>query len=170
MNFKKTILLLFIAFSVNTFAQKKQTETVEKEAINTLLDSWHKAASDANFKDYFNALSENSIYIGTDATENWTKKEFEIWAKPYFDKGKAWSFTALQRNIYFSPDKKLAWFDELLDTQMKICRGSGILEKSNGQWKIKHYVLSMTVPNDNVDEVIKSKESIETKLIEELKK
>ena len=170
MNFKKTILLLFIAFSVNTFAQKKQTETAEKEAINTLLDSWHKAASDANFKDYFNALSENSIYIGTDATENWTKKEFEIWAKPYFDKGKAWSFTALQRNIYFSPDKKLAWFDELLDTQMKICRGSGILEKSNGQWKIKHYVLSMTVPNDNVDEVIKSKESIETKLIEELKK
>ena len=170
MNFKKTILLLFIAFSVNTFAQKKQTETAEKEAINTLLDSWHKAASDANFKDYFNALSENSIYIGTDATENWTKKEFEIWAKPYFDKGKAWSFTALQRNIYFSPDKKLAWFDELLDTQMKICRGSGVLEKSNGQWKIKHYVLSMTVPNDNVDEVIKAKESIEAKLIEELKK
>lgn len=170
MNFKKTILLLFIAFSVNTFAQKKQTETPEKEAINTLLDSWHKAASDANFKDYFNALSENSIYIGTDATENWTKKEFEIWAKPYFDKGKAWSFTALLRNIYFSPDKKLAWFDELLDTQMKICRGSGVLEKSNGQWKIKHYVLSMTVPNDNVDEVIKAKESIEAKLIEELKK
>ena len=170
MNFKKTILLLFIAFSANTFAQKKQTETAEKEAINTLLDSWHKAASDANFKDYFNALSENSIYIGTDATENWTKKEFEIWAKPYFDKGKAWSFTALQRNIYFSPDKKLAWFDELLDTQMKICRGSGVLEKSNGQWKIKHYVLSMTIPNDNVNEVIKAKESIEAKLIEELKK
>jgi len=170
MNFKNTILLLFIAFSVTTFAQKKQTETAEKEAINTLLDSWHKAASDANFKAYFNALSENSIYIGTDATENWTKKEFEIWAKPYFDKGKAWSFTSLQRNIYFSPDKKLAWFDELLDTQMKICRGSGVLEKSNGQWKIKHYVLSMTVPNDNVDEVIKAKESIEAKLIEELKK
>jgi len=170
MNFKKTILLLFIAFSTSTFAQKKQTETAEKEAINTLLNSWHKAASDANFKDYFNALSENSIYIGTDATENWNKKEFEIWAKPYFDKGKAWSFTALQRNIYFSPDKKIAWFDELLNTQMKICRGSGILEKSNGQWKIKHYVLSMTVPNDNVDEVIKAKESIETKLIEELKK
>lgn len=170
MNFKKTILLLIIAFSVNTFAQKQQTEKAEKEAINTLLDSWHKAASDANFKEYFSALSENSIYIGTDATENWTKKEFEIWAKPYFDKGKAWSFTALQRNIYFSPDKKLAWFDELLDTQMKICRGSGVIEKSNGQWKIKHYVLSMTIPNDNVDEVIKAKESIEAKLIEELKK
>jgi hypothetical protein len=29
-----------------------------------------------------------------------------------------------------------AWFDELLDTQMKICRGSGILVKENKQWKI----------------------------------
>jgi len=170
MNFKKTILFLFVAFSTASFAQKKQTEINEKEAINTLLNSWHKAASDANFKEYFSALAENSIYIGTDATENWTKKEFEIWAKPYFDKGKAWSFTALQRNIYFSPDKKLAWFDELLNTQMKICRGSGVLEKSNGQWKIKHYVLSMTIPNDNSDEVIKAKETIETKLIEDLKK
>lgn len=170
MNFKKTILLLVIAFSTATFAQKKQTETAEKEAINTILDSWHNAASHANFKEYFSALAENSIYIGTDATENWTKKEFEIWAKPYFDKGKAWNFTALQRNIYFSPDKKLAWFDELLNTQMKICRGSGVLEKSNGQWKIKHYVLSMTIPNDNSDEVIKAKEAIETKLIEDLKK
>lgn len=170
MNFKKTLLFLVIAFSTTAFAQKKQTQTSEKEAINKQLDSWHKAASDANFKEYFSALAENSIYIGTDATENWTKKEFEIWAKPYFDKGKAWSFTSLERNIYFSTDKKLAWFDELLNTQMKICRGSGVLEKSNGQWKIKHYVLSMTIPNDNSNEVIKAKETIETKLIEDLKK
>lgn len=167
---KKILFLFVITFATNTFAQKKQTETTEKEAINTLLDSWHKAASDANFKDYFEALAENSTYIGTDATENWNKKEFEIWAKPYFDKGKAWSFSALQRNIYFSPDKKLAWFDELLDTQMKICRGSGVLEKTNGQWKIKQYVLSMTIPNDNSDEVIKVKATIENPLVDKLRK
>ena len=50
----------------------------------------------------------------------------------------------------------MAWFDELLDTHMKICRGSGVLvDQGNGQWKIKHYVLSMTVPNENVDEIVK---------------
>jgi hypothetical protein len=32
----------------------------------------------------------------------------------------------------------------LLNTQMKICRGSGVLVKIDGEWKIKHYVLSMT--------------------------
>ena len=167
---KKTLFLIVIAFSLNTFGQKKQTETREIEAINKLLDSWHKAASDANFKNYFDILAENSIFIGTDATENWNKKEFEIYAKPHFDKGKAWSFSALERNIYFSSDKKFAWFDELLSTQMKICRGSGVLEKINGQWKIKQYVLSMTIPNDTSDEVIKAKEAIENLLIEKLKK
>jgi hypothetical protein len=31
-------------------------------------------------------------------------------------------------------------------TQMKICRGSGVVEKINGIWKVKQYVLSVTVP------------------------
>ena len=53
---------------------------------------------------------------------------------------------------------------------MKICRGSGVLEKINGKWKIKQYVLSMTIPNDNIDEVIKIKAPIEDALLLELKK
>lgn len=161
---KKILYFFIFSFTIMATAQD------QKAQINTLLDSWHNDASNADFKNYFDKIADDGIYIGTDATENWTKKEFEVWAKPYFDKGKAWNFTALQRNIYLSPDKKMAWFDELLDTQMKICRGSGILEFKNGKWKIKHYVLSMTIPNDDVDEVIKAKETIENKLIETIKK
>ncbi|MFT5715668.1 MAG: hypothetical protein ACI9WT_002254, partial [Flavobacterium sp.] len=66
---------------------------------------------------------------------------------------------------FFDKSKKIAWFDELLNTQMKICRGSGVVIKIDGEWKIKHYVLSMTVPNKNVDAVIKIKEQIEDKMI-----
>ena len=43
---------------------------------------------------------------------------------------------------------------------MKICRGSGVIQKTKDGWKIKHYVLSMTVPNENVDEVVKVKSKI----------
>ena len=93
-----------------------------------------------------------------------------VWAKPYFDKGKAWNFTSLKRNITFSADGKYAWFDELLDTQMKICRGSGVLEKIGGKWKIRQYVLSMTVPNDVNDQVTAIKARIEDALMTELKK
>lgn len=138
--------------------------------IDFMLNSWHQAAAEANFNNYFNAMTDDAIFIGTDATENWNKQEFIKFAKPFFDKGKAWNFTALERNIYFSSDKKTAWFDELLNTQMKICRGSGVLVlDEKGNWKIKQYVLSMTIPNDHTDEVVKIKSFIEDKEIEKLK-
>jgi hypothetical protein len=141
-----------------------------KSEINLVLNNWHKAAAEANFNNYFNAMTDDAIFIGTDATENWNKSAFIQFAKPYFDKGKAWNFSALERNIYFSSDKKTAWFDELLNTQMKICRGSGVLVvDKNGNWKIKQYVLSMTIPNDHTDEVVKIKSLIEEKEIEKLK-
>ena len=158
-----TLILFCLIATIN--AQEKS-----KEQINNILDSWHKAAAEANFNNYFDKLTDDSVFIGTDATENWNKKGFQEFAKPYFDKGKAWSFTALERNIYFSNDNKIAWFDELLDTQMKICRGSGVLLKTEKGWKIKHYVLSMTIPNDNTNEVIKIKAPIEDALIDKLKK
>ena len=91
------------------------------------------------------------------------------WAKPFFESKKTWNFTSLKRNIYFSADGNYAWFDEVLDTQMKICRGSGVLEKIKGQWKVKQYVLSMTIPNDVVDDVVKIKTPIENSLIQTLK-
>ena len=154
-------------FFLNSFAQNNEKSKVE---ITTLLDNWHKAAADANFDAYFSAMHSESIFIGTDATENWNKEQFIAFAKPYFDKGKAWSFTALERSIYFDKSGKIAWFDELLDTQMKICRGSGVLVKVGKEWKIKHYVLSMTIPNENTSEVIKIKEIIENSIIDKLKK
>ena len=40
---------------------------------------------------------------------------------------------------------------------MKLCRGSGILKLENNKWKVAHYVLSITIPNDNVSEVVKMK-------------
>jgi hypothetical protein len=141
----------------------------ETKAINTLLDDWHVAAAKADHKGYFGKIAEDGIYIGTDATENWDKKAFEAFSKPYFDRGKAWDFKPLERHVYFSKDGKTAWFDELLDTWMKVCQGSGVLEKQGKEWKIKHYVLSMTVPNDAADAVIPIKAKYEDALIEKLR-
>ena len=161
---KKILSLIFL---ISFLAQAQTKETAK---INSVLDSWHKAASEAKFDTYFGMMSDESIFIGTDATENWNKKEFMAFAKPYFDKGKVWSFTALERHVYLDKSRKIAWFDELLNTQMKICRGSGVLIKIKGEWKIKHYVLSMTIPNDNTNQVIKIKEVIENPIIEKMKK
>ena len=49
---------------------------------------------------------------------------------------------------------------------MKICRGSGVLVKVGKQWKIKHYVLSMTIPNETIEDVVKIKSPIEEAIIQ----
>jgi len=142
---------------------------LEKKKINHVLDAWHKAAAEANFEAYFGLMTADAVFLGTDATENWQNQEFKDFSKPYFDKGKAWSFTAVERNIYLSENTDLAWFDELLDTQMKLCRGSGVLQKIDGDWKIAHYVLSIAVPNENVSELIKIKKQKDSLLLIDLK-
>ena len=133
------------------------------------MDAWHKAAAEADFDAYFNLMTTDGVFIGTDATENWQKDAFKEFSKPYFDKGKAWSFSALERNVYVNSTEDFAWFDELLDTQMKICRGSGVLKKINGEWKIAHYVLSIAVPNDKVDALIALKKESDSLLTKKLK-
>jgi len=153
---KKICLFLFL-FCFLGCRNKVETNLNDKQEINQLLDNWHDAASKADFNRYFDLLSDQSVFIGTDATENWNKKDFMVWSKPYFDKGKAWRFTSLERNIYIDSTVNIAWFDELLNTQMKICRGSGVVSKEGKQWKIMQYVLSMTFPNDNINAVFKIK-------------
>ncbi|HLA56413.1 MAG TPA: nuclear transport factor 2 family protein [Flavobacterium sp.] len=154
----KKILLFFLALS--SFSVAAQTDKV---AIDNVLTQWHKAAAEAKFDTYFGLMSKDAVFIGTDPTENWQLDAFKAFSKPFFDKGKAWDFKAVQRNIYVSGD--FAWFDELLDTWMKICRGSGVLRKENGQWKVVHYVLSMTVPNDDTKEVIQVKSAFDDALL-----
>jgi hypothetical protein len=161
-----TFILCILSFTTISSQSKFEKEKIE---ISKMLDGFNIAAAKADFNAYFNYYADESTFIGTDATEIWDKKEFMIWAKPHFDKKKTWNFTSLKRNIYFSKDGKFAWFDELLDTQMKICRGSGVVEKINGAWKVKQYVLSVTVPNDVVDKVVVEKTPVEDVLIEKLK-
>lgn len=128
-----------------------------KMQIGNTLDLWHKAAAEANFDDYFGRMAADGVFIGTDAFENWQNEEFRDFSRPYFEKGKAWSFKAVERNIYLDEAGTIAWFDELLDTRMALCRGSGVLVLENDQWKIKHYVLSLTIPNDDVATIVAAK-------------
>lgn len=161
---KKISYLLFLC-GILSAAQNKDEVKVEEA-----LDAWHLAASEADFDAYFGLMTNNAIFIGTDASENWGLEEFKAYAKPHFDKGKAWSFKAVERNVYLNKAHDIAWFDELLDTQMKICRGSGILQKENGVWKIAHYVLSIAVPNEYVDQLVEIKKDKDNLLLHELSK
>ncbi len=174
---KRFLLLAFLiigSFSLNTLtAQVKMTEEnirAAKKQISHNLDSWHKAAAETNFEEYFNLMTDDAVFIGTDATENWQVEDFKKFCKPYFDSGKAWSFTPIERNIYLGDQRRFAWFDELLDTHMGICRGSGVMQKVGKDWKVQHYVLSIAVPNENVDQVTLIKKDFDKNLVAKLQK
>jgi len=167
---KCVVVFLLIATITVSCNGKKVDNKVEETRINNTLDSFNVAAAKADYNSYFNYFTDDAIFIGTDATERWDKKAFMLWAKPYFDKRKTWNFTSIDRHIYFDNTGNTAWFDELLNTQMKICRGSGILIKNDSTWKIKQYVLSVTVPNSKLDSTIQTKAAIEDSIISKLSK
>lgn len=163
MNYSKYIcFVVFIILSYKTSGQNQETEN----NIEKVISQWHDAAANAEFETYTSLMTEDAIFIGTDPTEYWKGQEFRDFAKPYFDKGKAWTFHTLERHIFVDLKYKVAWFDELLDTQMGICRGSGVLLKVEGQWKINHYVLSITIPNDNVKPIKEMNSSFNASFIE----
>lgn len=133
-----TILLIFCSSAI---AQTKQV-------IAEQLDAWHLAASEANADAFFGFMADDCMYIGTDKSEKWQKDEFMKFAKPYFDRGRAWDFKALNREVWLNESEDTAWFDEQLDTWMGVCQASGVLQKgANGVWKLRHYQLSMTIDN-----------------------
>ncbi len=152
----RSILLILCMALVGCNPAEKPTQSLAeiKTEVNTLMNDWHAAASEANYENYFSKMDNISIFIGTDASENWGKKAFQDFSKPYFDRGKAWDFKVLERNVYTSKNSDVVWFDELLKTWMGTCRGSGVLEKESDTWKIKHYVLSVTIPNDDIQKVM----------------
>jgi len=162
----KTLLLFFLLLTATASAQNNSSS--HSAAIDNTLNEWHAAAAAADFNKYFGLMAPDARFIGTDATENWTIQEFKDFAKPYFDRGAAWDFQPVQRTIYVDSSQRIAWFDELVSGWMKLCRGSGIMELIDGQWKIKHYVLSMTIPNANANDVIKIKQPLEDELLKTL--
>jgi ketosteroid isomerase-like protein len=122
--------------------------------ISAVLDDWHAAAAVADEARYFGHFAPGAVFLGTDGTERWTVDEFRRYAHPYFAKGKAWSFRAVQRHVAFSPDGNVAWFDEDLQTpNLGPSRGSGVLVKTPEGWKIAQYNLTVPIPNALMKEV-----------------
>jgi ketosteroid isomerase-like protein len=124
-------------------------------AIHAVLEDWHRAAASADEARYFAHFTSDAIFLGTDKTERWDLRAFQTFAHPFFAKGKAWSFTAVRRDVTVGPGGAIAWFDEDLDTpNLGPTRGSGVvLRDAGGTWKIAHYNLAITVPNERVKAV-----------------
>lgn len=127
----------------------------DPDEVHAVLDDWHAAAAEADFERYFDHFTVDAVFMGTDATERWSVEQFMEYARPHFQSGEAWSFTATSRHVMFDDDGNVAWFDEELDTpNLGPCRGTGVLVLEGQEWKIAHYNLSVPIPNDLVHDVV----------------
>lgn len=142
------ILSWFLLLSISQASLFGQSAEQE---IHNLIDNWHHAAAVADEETFFGSMTEGARYIGTDENENWAREELKEWSKAFFDRDSAWDFKKKTRNVYLYTDGEIGWFDETLDTWMGVCRGSGVVVLTDEGWKIKHYVLSVAVPNDKID-------------------
>jgi len=128
---------------------------VEKGHVAQGLDAFHLAASQADASAYLGWLAPNAIFVGTDATEHWDRKAFADYVNRYFGKGKGWKMSVEWRRVILSSTGQVAWFEEKLrHAKYGPLRGSGVMEKLKGQWKVAQYVLSFPIPNDKAKQVI----------------
>jgi hypothetical protein len=144
------------ALLIGLFAASRAALAVDTQPVAETLDRFHQAASKADAAAYFDLFAPEGVFIGTDAKERWTVEEFRKYALPHFSKGKGWTYVAKSRNVELAPGGEIAWFDEILDNKSYgVCRGSGVLRKVDGRWKIAQYHLTIPVPNELADSVVK---------------
>ena len=142
----KNIYYLYLIFAL--LSSCTDTDNDVGYEIESLIEKWHGLSAKADAR-YFDLMSDSAIFIGTDKTEVWPKKEFMDFALPRFADGDGWEFKVLSRKIYSK--NGIYWFDEQLDTWMGICQASGVVVQEKGSWKIAHYQLSVTIDNDLIE-------------------
>jgi len=159
---KKIIWLVASIILSCSFMVKAHSDNHEKTLVNKVLDGFHKAAAIGDGATYFSLLSDDAIFLGTDASERWSKDEFKKYAMPAFSDGEGWLYTMKERHIEFIAQGSVAVFDEIVfNEKYGRCRGTGVLEKTKQGWKIKQYNLTFTVPNGVASKVIKQIKSYE---------
>ena len=133
--------------------------------VAAVLDQLNAASSAADADAYFALYTPDARFVGTDASEHWTIDELRAYATPFFSQGRGWSYPATQRTITIAPIECgcIAWFEEELNNESYgRTRGSGVMRRTEGGWKIEQYVLSLAVPNDlasPITRIIKSYEA-----------
>lgn len=147
--------LLLLAILLPTFACADNHES-ERVAIGAVIDDFHDAAKRGDKDRYLGHMTENSVFMGTDEWERWPKiPEFTDYVDMRFKDGKGWDYRSVERIIQLAESGDIAWFDEVTFSEKSgRFRGTGVVVREEGAWKIAHYAMSFLVLNENWDEVI----------------
>ena len=123
-------------------------------AVGLVLDDFHAAAAEADAERYLGHFAANGVFMGTDDWERWPLPAFREYVEKRFADG-GWAYEPRSRNIRIDGDH--AWFDEIVESsRWGRFRGTGVLQRIDGDWKIAHYALSFLIPNEIWEPVSRS--------------
>jgi hypothetical protein len=123
--------------------------------VSSVLDDFHHAASVADEERYLALLAPAAVFLGTDGGERWAGEEYRAFVHSYFSQGKGWTYSPSSRSIEVAADGRTAWFDERVENEWYgECRGTGVLQLLDGEWKIEQYNLTIPIPNEIAAEVV----------------
>ncbi len=153
---KKYVLSYFLCCSFFLVNQVMADDNVsEQQLIKQMLSTFHQAAAQANAEKYLALLTDNAVFLGTDAAERWSKQQFSEFVNRYFSQGRGWRYTPLEQHVTVV-SSSTASFDELLhNDKYGLCRSTGTAIKTPNGWKIVHYSLSIPLPNAIAESVVK---------------
>jgi ketosteroid isomerase-like protein len=128
----------------------------EEEAIGEVLDDFHDAAAHGDKARYLGHMTDDAVFMGTDEWERWPKHpDFVEYVDGRFKDGTGWSYRSVERELSVADSGDVAWFDEVVYSETNgRFRGTGVLVKQDGAWKIAHYAMSFLIFNENWQDVV----------------
>ncbi len=147
---------LHLMFLTTLFCATAVANQTEIDAIGKVIDNFHDAAKHGDNARYLGSMSEDAVFMGTDEWERWPKQPvFVDYVASRFKDGSGWDYHSVERVIHVSDSADFAWFDEVIESATNgRFRGTGVLTRQDGEWKIAHYAMSFLIFNENWEDVV----------------
>jgi ketosteroid isomerase-like protein len=149
----RSLLFLVLLLPLVTSAADSDAEMV---VIGEVIDGFHDAAAHGDKARYLGHMTDDGVFLGTDEWERWPMQpDFIDYVGGRFKEGAGWNYRSVERQIRVADSGDTAWFDEVVYSEQNgRFRGTGVLSKQDGEWKIAHYAMSFLILNENWPEVI----------------
>lgn len=158
-----TLIIRYVILAAVLLAGAVAANETEAIAVGRVLDDFHDAAAHGDRSRYLGHMTEDGVFLGTDEWERWPKNpDFADYVASRFKDGSGWNYRSVERNVQFSSASDIAWFDEVVfsDTNGRF-RGTGVLVRQDGTWKIASYAMSFLVFNENWEKVIELNKAVD---------
>ncbi len=110
-----------------------------------VLRGLHRAATAADGERFFAAFAPEAMIFGS--TARLTLARYRALREPYLARGQGLPSTPIEQKVYLSASGDLAWFEELVEVfEHDRLRGTGVLRRIDGAWKLVHYSAMILVP------------------------